>query len=326
MISAKTAVKLAAAPLLLAAVVWVVDPARVAATFRRLDLAWVALGLLVSIASNVVSAWRWHELSRWLGLRSPLIAMVRVYFQGMTANTLLPGATLSGDMLRAGLLVRGGNPVLESGLSVVLDRFSGLWVLCLMSGAVAGAVLLALGLPPFWQGPALPVLATAGLTLAATLGLFLLPLLFFWGARHGLLPRLPARWRAQAERLLGLPEAGRQFVWQLGMSALVQVLSIGALALAGRATGLDLPVWTYAVAAAPIFIMAALPVSFGGWGTREAGAAVCLGLFGASTELAVTASLLYGIYATVQAGLGVLLTYLPGASGAATPSSQTPRQ
>ena len=66
------------------------------------------------------------------------------------------------------------------------------------------------------------------------------------------------------------------------------------------------------VAAAPIFVMAALPVSFGGWGTRETAAALCLGAFGAASDSAVAASVLYGLYGACQALIGALLLSLPG--------------
>jgi uncharacterized membrane protein YbhN (UPF0104 family) len=56
-----------------------------------------------------------------------------------------------------------------------------------------------------------------------------------------------------------------------------------------------------AVAAVPIFLMATLPVSFGGWGTREAAAAITLGALGTPAAVAVTGSVVYGAYALVQA-------------------------
>src|SRR6478672_4354362 len=90
---------------------------------------------------------RWAAIARGLGRASPLPAAVASYFRGMTMNVLLPGATVSGDLLRVYELSRLGNPLLRSGLSVLLDRLSGLWVLCAMS-LVALLVALALGMLP----------------------------------------------------------------------------------------------------------------------------------------------------------------------------------
>lgn len=91
------------------------------------------------------------------------------------------------------------------------------------------------------------------------------------------------------------------YALQAGLSLAVQALSVGALACAARSLGVGLPAWAIAAAAVPIFVMATLPVTFGGWGTREAAAAVALGAFGADASLAVTASVIYGAYALVQA-------------------------
>lgn len=307
----KTGLKLLAAPLLLALVAWVVEPGRLIRAMGRLDPAWVAGGFALSIVANLFSAYRWQRLALWLGLALPLPAALRAYFQGVTANALLPGATMGGDMLRATQLVRLGNPMLESGLSVALDRFSGLWVLCALSGLLAALQLLGAGLPPFWQGPAVDAHGLGLLAAGGTALLLLVPALAYWGGRHGLLPRLPEKLRGQAARLLGRPAAASQYGLQLGLSGLVQGFSIAALICAGRAAGLDFPVWVFAVAAAPIFVMAALPVSFGGWGTRETAAALCLGAFGAASDSAVATSVLYGLYGASQALIGALLLSLP---------------
>jgi uncharacterized membrane protein YbhN (UPF0104 family) len=50
-------------------------------------------------------------------------------------------------------------------------------------------------------------------------------------------------------------------------------------------------------------------VSFGGWGTREAAAALSLGAFGVPAPVAVAISLLYGLFALAQAivGAGLLI-------------------
>jgi len=107
---------------------------------------WFAAAVLASVVSNVFSAARWAAIARGLGLTAPLAPLVRIYFRGMTMNVLLPGATVSGDLLRGYQLAQQqGNPLLRSGLSVLLDRLSGLWILCAASlVALAGALALAL--------------------------------------------------------------------------------------------------------------------------------------------------------------------------------------
>jgi uncharacterized membrane protein YbhN (UPF0104 family) len=60
-----------------------------------------------------------------------------------------------------------------------------------------------------------------------------------------------------------------------------------------------------AVAAVPVFVLATVPVSFGGWGTREAAAVAVLAPLGVAAPTALAASLLYGLYPVVQSLLAL---------------------
>ena len=128
--------------------VWYADPQALAVQLQAVDTRWFALGLAASIVSNIISAARWAAIARGLGLVAPLPGAIASYFRGMTMNVLLPGATVSGDLLRGYQLAQQqGNPLLRSGLSVLLDRLSGLWILCAAS-LVALLAALAAGLVP----------------------------------------------------------------------------------------------------------------------------------------------------------------------------------
>jgi uncharacterized membrane protein YbhN (UPF0104 family) len=59
------------------------------------------------------------------------------------------------------------------------------------------------------------------------------------------------------------------------------------------------------VAAAPTFILASLPISVGGWGTREAAAVAAFAAVGVPAPAAVAMALLYGLAALVQAVAGL---------------------
>jgi glycosyltransferase 2 family protein len=298
----KGALRVGAAATLLAGVIWLADPATVLQAIRGVDGDWFALGASLAILSNIVSALRWRALSVWLGQRLAATAAVTLYFRAVALNALLPGAVVGGDVYRMLSLRRTGQPALEAGLSVMLDRLSGLWML-LIIGALACAAGAAGGsplLPANWPGaPALGVLALL-------LWVAPLPALAFARRVAGRL-RARAQWAERVACVAHLPAPGRQFLLQSVASALVQWLSIAAFALGGRALGVDLPAWAWAAAAAPTFLMAALPVSFGGWGTREAAAGVCLGAFGVPVAQAVGVSVLYGLFGVLQALAGSIV-------------------
>jgi len=102
-----------------------------------------------------VSAARWAYIARALSLTAPTLPLVTMYARGMTSNTLLPGATVSGDLLRSYELSRLGNPILESTASVAFDRFSGLWTLAYYRSSPPASVS-----PPVSRCPVPPPDAT----------------------------------------------------------------------------------------------------------------------------------------------------------------------
>lgn len=290
---------------LLGVVLLLADPARVLADLRRADAAWLLGGLLAALAANAVSALRWRALTRWLGAELNVADAGRWYFQAIGLNALLPGAVLGGDVYRALALQRSGASARVAGASVLLDRVSGLWMLCAIGGLGAAACSTTLG--PWLHLPARPL---AWLLLAGSALWLALP----WGL-PALLGRAPlvrgARWLNPLRGAALRPDYGAQLRLQALASAAVQVLSAAALAAGALALGVAQPLTVWAFASAPIFLMAALPVSVGGWGTREAAAAAALAPFGVAPAAAVGASLIYGAYALAQGALGALAFGLP---------------
>lgn len=286
---------------LLAAVLALADPARVWAQLRQADPVWLVAGLLAAIASNIVSALRWRALARWLGADMPARDAGRWYFQAIGLNALLPGAVVGGDVYRAVVLKRAGQDTLASTWSVVLDRVSGLWMLCAIGGL--GAAVCAPQLAPVLR---LSPGAFIALMLVGTALWLGLPLTL-----PGLLRRGSLRWLAPLKAAMERPDFLSQLGWQALASAAVQVLSAAALAAGGLALGVHIPLAAWAFAIAPVFLMASLPASVGGWGTREAAAVAALAPFGVPAAAAVGTGVIYGLYQLVQGGLGALAFGLP---------------
>jgi uncharacterized membrane protein YbhN (UPF0104 family) len=212
---------------------------------------------------------------------------------------LLPGATLSGDLLRSAQLSRLGNALAPSALSVFLDRFSGLWVLCVLSLlSAAGVALWGMGgkeAPAVGQQQLLSYIAVLAGIVAAPL----IPLPFgrLESSRIGWSSALAARWERLRARLHQARPALIASVWQ---SLGVQFLSACTLWICAMSVGVSLSYPVMLAAAAPIFIMAALPIGFAGFGTRELAAVIVLGFAGVPGEQATATALLYGVAAVVQ--------------------------
>lgn len=368
---------------LLAAVLALANPARVLAQWRQAHAGWLLAGLAAAIASNIVSALRWRALAQWLGAALGLRDAGRWYFQAIGLNALLPGAVVGGDVWRAVMLRRAGQDAAAAGWSVLLDRISGLWMLCAMGALGAAASASTLG--PWLHLPARPfaalMLGAAALWLAAP---WALPWLLRWlplpaqaasnlhaapapiGAPPAAAPaaqtcaahqtrqtapdtsdapgtqappatRAPApicktacesprappsqarlaRWLAPLRHMAARPDFTRQWLWQALASAAVQALSAAALACGALALGVRLGPAAWVFAMAPVFLMAALPASVGGWGTREAAAVAALAPFGVAAPAAVGIGMIYGLYGLAQGALGALAFGLPAREKAA---------
>lgn len=301
------------AVVLLGGAIAIVGPSRLAQHLRSVSPGWFVLALACGILSNVASAWRWSRLGGHLGLRAPLGPLLLAYAQGTAVNLFLPGATLGGDALRSIQLSRLGNPLGRSSLSVVLDRVSGLWMLCALSllallGVAAGALL---GVE---AAVAALDAATGGIGAAplAAYGAFLLLAVLAPVAALSRPASEPVAGRSSwAERMVGAHRAVVSqvpaLVRSLPDSLLVQLLSALALWLAVRATGADTAILSVLAVAAPIFLAAALPISVAGFGPRELVAGAVFVGIGATSSVGVAAALLYGFTAVFQ---GVLSTPL----------------
>jgi uncharacterized membrane protein YbhN (UPF0104 family) len=250
--------RIAGGALLLVLVVWYADPGALWSKLSRADLRLVVLAVVLSAVANSLSALRWAVIARGLGLAAPSGKLVIIYARGITTNMLLPGATLSGDLLRSVQLSRLGNPFVACALSVFLDRFSGLWVLCILSLLAASGITLwgALGhgahIAPNQMSAYL-------LILAGIAAVPFIPLPFGRLERSNVawISTLTSRWERLRGRLRQARPALLASVWH---SLGVQILSACTLWICGLALGVSLSYPAMLAAAAPIFIMAALPI------------------------------------------------------------------
>jgi uncharacterized membrane protein YbhN (UPF0104 family) len=322
---ARLILRLAVAFALLGLAIWLVGFARLRQQLLQVNQAWLAAAVLSAALAQWMSIYRWETIARIFGLHVQTRALAIAYAQGMTLNVLLPGATLGGDALRSVRLQSLGNPLGVSALTVLLDRLSGLWVLCVLSlltalgmaiaavlrvgpaaSALAGDASLPLALPGIAQA-----LGTRGVLAAYIAGLGLLCAI----------PWLPLRPRASSQpgetglvrrlwcRLCQLHDLAiaerRPLGRSLWSSVLVQLLCAVTLWLCAVAAGGPVGYWQVQVVAAPVFIAGALPLSYGGFGARELMALVAFPLAGMSSDLGLAASALYGIVAVILGLLAV---------------------
>jgi len=137
------------------AIVWVLhgqDWGELAEVFRRLDLWYFALALVVYGAAQLIIAYRWRVLLRAQAIHIPIAATFKLHFIGLFYNNVMPGS-VGGDVLKAWYVAKHTHRRLEGALSVLVDRVVGLTGMLLM--AIAAYLL-------FMRGQSLGASAGAG--------------------------------------------------------------------------------------------------------------------------------------------------------------------
>ena len=279
----------------------------VSSILANTDFRWLILALAVFWGAQIASSMRCVYVAQALGGTLGMATSLHAHFVGLWFNQVLP-SSLGGDVVKVAIL----HPPLGLGLAIrtaILDRVSGF---VFLMAAVALALPFYIGI--FAQQPGLAI--SLGILSATCLG--------------GLVPcTLIAR------RLITRRDAGRHLrsilqifadlwafrrgkpLWQqFWTSALVHCNGIAAYALIGASMGHVFDLFTFALIVPLVFLVALIPISFAGWGVREAGAIWLFGLTGMPTEKALAISVGFGLLLIAAALPGLVLLARNGASPA----------
>lgn len=245
---------------------------------RAVDVASVLAALLLGLVTTVLAAWRWCLVARGLGVPLPVSRAVGDTYRAQFLNSVLPAGVL-GDVHRA---VRHGR---DGARAVVLERVAGQLVVI----GTGVAILFASGLSTFAPSPG-PVLATVG----------------------GVLVVAALLWRVPRVRTAVARDVRRGVLTRRTGPGVV-LLSIAALAghlalfvVAARAAGAQAPLVELVPLLVAALLAMVLPVNVGGWGPREAVAAIGFGAAGFGAALGLTVAVVYGVLC--------LIACLPGAA------------
>lgn len=262
--------------LLLSLAFFQIDFVQLKSAIFSANLLWFFLALILSLLANLCCATRWREIVLSYQLPIGWIQSVKLYFQGVMANTVLPGGIIGGDLWRLFGLIRLGAVKLIAAQTVFFDRVSGLWSLTWIS--LAASVLGLVGDIRESQREMLTIYLFASICTAIG------PLLFL---------------RVAAVRIPMLLSVAP-------ISVLSQLLTVSSFLCCAWASGIEAPYLSIVTICVGVFIAAALPASVGGFGSREIASIFLLGSLGARPETALLCSILFGLTATVQ-GLSFLV-------------------
>ncbi|MGA8222055.1 MAG: lysylphosphatidylglycerol synthase transmembrane domain-containing protein [Candidatus Acidiferrales bacterium] len=259
------------------------------------------LALAGYLAAHCIGVGKWRLMVNVAGAGLSVPQAARCYGAGLFGSLFLP-SLIGGDLVRAGLALRLGRSKAGALLGSLLDRFIDFTALVILAGV--GALLVPGALDE--RGRRI-FLLLGGVAVCGAVAL---------AAIIALLPvrKFSFRWKRRVVRLRraarSIARQPRAMLAALSLGIVVQLAFISLSILLAEACGLHLQfrVWLFAWPLAKI--SAAVPITQGGIGVREAALAALLLPFGAPAVLAVAAGLAWEaivISGAVVAGIFSLL-------------------
>jgi glycosyltransferase 2 family protein len=283
----------AAGAVVLGAVLWQTGTGPFVTGVRSLDAWTLTIGAALGVPSTVACAWRWHLVSRELGVRVGLGPAVASCYRAQFLNGTLPGGVL-GDVHRG---VRHGREAGDAGRgmrAVAWERFAGQ----LVQAVIVIVVLLLIPSPVRSSMPA--VLGV--LTLVLVAGVLVM--------RHVPSPDSTSRvsrvLRAIRDDLRSVVMVRRAWPGVVLASTVAVGFYFSTYLLAAHAVGVTTSAVTLLPVALLVFVAAGLPLSLAGWGPREGMAAWSFGAAGLGAEMGVATAVAFAAI--------VLVANLPGAA------------
>lgn len=284
--------------LLLGYLGWTLDIAAIGHQLMKIEWWPVFAALVCLIAGQLFSALRWVWLARALGLTVDTTRKIRLYFLGMFLSLFLP-SIIGGDVARGWLLARGrAGSGWMAAASVILERLNGMVGLLLL----ISFCMLYLDVPAWWQWSWF-----AGMLLLLFL---MLTTPKWWPWLQGM--SLPPRWSGWQQLPLATQLFSGAWLKSLPLSLLFQSLVVQAHVFLGQAVGLELSWFAYGFMVCLVALASALPLSFNGFGIREAGYVGFSVWFGGSAEAAGAMAMLWVLVLAVASLPGGIVLWRMG--------------
>lgn len=273
--------KLLVSLLVIAIIAYRIDLHQTLQGFHRLGAGSLFLVLSVLCLQQFVAALRWYMILRSMGERFGFLDSARIFITGNAAGMVLV-TSIGGLSVRAILSVRAGIGLKRALFSIGIEKLLasvGLLV-CFVLGAVYFTSRIDL---PTWGGHTTAVIVGVAVALCSIAALIAL-----------------VRFRStSATEFLDLAKraVAEPATFGIGMLLSLIVLLLGFESVVLISLSLNLNVSTLLLLSIQpvVAIMAALPISLGGWGLREGGMVVGMGLLGVGAPDALAVAILYGL-------------------------------
>lgn len=261
---------------------------------------FILFAILLQLISTSLAAYRWSLIMQTLNFNQTFLFYLASYFKGAFFNQALPGS-IGGDAVRGLELGSLGYSKKEAFFGIFIDRIVGLAGLLILN---LGANIVSGGILPAWLFHLINALCVGGIS-----GFLVLILLrkVAWLRKY----RATRLFADLSHRFRQVYATKQAIVLQLGLSIIIHFLSVFSLFELACAVGIELPLGLFLVTVPPVFLLTLIPISLAGWGVRESAMVGIFVLVGASKEMILSVSVLYGIM-LIFASLPGLFVWLHG--------------
>ena len=261
--------------------------------FKKMDLMYIPLIILLLITNYVVSSIRWKKLLIFRNTDHVSVKyLINLYFQGAFFNNFMP-TSIGGDVFKVVKLGSKINSKADALSATFMERFTGMIALVLIS--YYGLVnTLGFWLDLFPQSITSNDLLISIVKFLLFFGFWILAIIGFVSLKF--LSSKSKKLKSVYDSLILYKGENRVLFWAIITSFIVQFMAIFTQYFIFVALGVDLPL-TYALFVLPVITMASFFIpSLNGVGVQDALYIQFFQTVGVSSELALSASIIYHLF------------------------------
>lgn len=248
-------------------------------TLSEAEVRWIILGILIQTPIYFMQAKRWSVLMQCRELQVPFFSVFRLHMAGAFFNCFMPGMT-GGDVMKAYYAGRTAEKRGVAIMSVVIDRFIGLFALIFLGSAV-GVFLME------DEASREAAINTWIILVIAILGctIYFSNTFRKWFGISRVLNRLPetSLLRKVDAMVVAYRHHKATVVGALALSVGTHSLLVISSAFSGWAVGMPTTLTVLMAVLPLVFLIGALPLSFMGFGVIEPAGIALLAVDGGAT-------------------------------------------
>jgi len=223
---------------------------------RRVEIWQIAVYLAVIFLGIFISTKKWQKLCLFKGLKDSFLNLFKLYLTGAFINNFVP-STIGGDIFRAYQIGRKEKKYTEATSTVVVDRFTGLLALMIMSPIFF--------LINFQKTSEIYFLAIANsIILVSLIGIFIFLKIRKTDFAKKMLGYLPSKAVSFLRELASFGSDKKNFWQSMAFSFLFNLIGVGlANLILFWSLGVDINVWDYLSVIFLISIVSSVPIGIG---------------------------------------------------------------